>query len=113
MEAGTHSPWVSRYLEGLGWEVIVSNPRKVRAIYQHERKSDQRDALMLARIGRMDRALLYPVRHGSEEAQQDLLIGQDKGQTVPRDTRFTRVWVKQQGRWWLVANHYSSRITQQ
>src|SRR5438094_5147181 len=73
MEAGCHSPWVSRYLEGLGWEVIVSNPRKVRAIYQHERKSDRRDALMLARIGRMDRALLYPVRHGSEEAQQDLL----------------------------------------
>src|SRR5881409_2646533 len=73
MEAGAHSPWVSRYLEGLGWEVIVSNPRKVRAIYQQERKSDQRDALMLARIGRMDRALLYPVRHGSEQAQQDLL----------------------------------------
>jgi transposase len=73
MEAGAHSPWVSRYLEGLGWQVIVSNPRKVRAIYQHERKSDQRDALMLARIGRMDRALLYPIRHGSEEAQQDLL----------------------------------------
>jgi transposase len=73
MEAGTHSPWISRYLEGLGFEVIVSNPRKVRAIYQHERKSDQRDALMLARIGRMDRALLYPVRHCSEEAQQDLL----------------------------------------
>jgi len=73
MEAGAHSPWVSRYLEGLDWQVIVSNPRKVRAIYQHERKSDRRDALMLARIGRMDRALLYPVRHGSEEAQQDLL----------------------------------------
>ena len=73
MEAGAHSPWISRSLEGLGWEVIVSNPRKVRAIYQHEGKSDRRDALMLARIGRMDRALLYPVRHGSEEAQQDLL----------------------------------------
>ena len=43
MEAGAHSPWISRYLERLGWEVIVSNPRKVRAIYQHERKSDQRD----------------------------------------------------------------------
>jgi transposase len=40
MEAGAHSPWISRYLEGLGWQVIVSNPRKVRAIYQHERKSD-------------------------------------------------------------------------
>jgi transposase len=73
MEAGCHSPWVSRYLEGLGCEVIVSNPRKVRAIYQHERKSDRRDALMLARIARMEPALLYPVEHGSEEAQQDLL----------------------------------------
>ena len=39
------------------------------------------------------------------------MIGQDKGQTVPRDTRFNRVWVKQQGRWRLVANHYSSQTT--
>ena len=38
------------------------------------------------------------------------MIGQDKGKTVLRDTRFTKVWVKQQGRWRLVANHYSSRI---
>src|SRR6266516_58925 len=73
MEAGCHSPWVSRHFEQAGCEVIVSNPRKTRAIYQHERKSDQRDALMLARIGRMDLALLYPVRHGTAEAQQDLL----------------------------------------
>ena len=35
--------------------------------------------------------------------------GQDKGKTVPRNTRFTRVWVKQQGFWRLVANHYSVR----
>ena len=73
MEAGCHSPWVSRHLEQAGCEVIVSNPRKTRAIYQHERKSDRRDALMLARIARMEPPLLYPVRHGSEEAQQDLL----------------------------------------
>jgi uncharacterized protein (TIGR02246 family) len=39
--------------------------------------------------------------------------GQDKGKAVPRDTRFTRVWIKQQGRWRLVANHYSSRNPQQ
>ena len=39
------------------------------------------------------------------------MVGQDKGQAVPRDTRFTRVWVKQQGRWRLVANHYSSKTT--
>ena len=73
MEAGCHSQWISRHLEGAGCEVVVSNPRKTRAIYQHERKSDRRDALMLARIARMEPALLYPVQHGSEEAQQDLL----------------------------------------
>src|SRR5437764_1416872 len=40
------------------------------------------------------------------------MVGQDKGKAVPRDTRFTRVWVKQQGRWRLVANHYSVRVAQ-
>jgi uncharacterized protein (TIGR02246 family) len=40
------------------------------------------------------------------------MVGQDKGKAVPRDTRFTRVWVKQQGRWRLVANHYSLQVTQ-
>jgi transposase len=73
MEAGCHSPWISRHMERAGCEVIVSNPRKTRAIYQHERKSDRRDALMLARIARMEPALLYPVQHGSEQSQQDLL----------------------------------------
>jgi len=47
------------------------------------------------------------------ETGRSTMNGQDKGVAVPRDTRFTRVWVKQQGRWRLVANHYSSRITQQ
>ena len=35
--------------------------------------------------------------------------GQDNGKAVPRNTRFTRVWVKQQDHWRLVANHYSVR----
>jgi ketosteroid isomerase-like protein len=41
------------------------------------------------------------------------MIGQDKGNVVPQDTRFTRVWIKQQGRWRLVANHYSSHMSHQ
>jgi ketosteroid isomerase-like protein len=41
------------------------------------------------------------------------MSGQDKGKPIPRETRFTRVWVRQQGRWRLVANHYSLRISQQ
>ena len=40
------------------------------------------------------------------------MVGEDKGKAVPRDNRFTRVWVKQQGRWRLVANHYSLLVTQ-
>ncbi len=73
LEAGTHSPWISRHLEGLGCRALVANPRKVRAIYKNERKSDDRDAEQLARIARVDETLLYPVEHGTEQAQHDLL----------------------------------------
>ena len=33
IEAGTHSPWVSRLLEECGHEVLVANARKLRFIY--------------------------------------------------------------------------------
>ena len=46
------------------------------------------------------------------ETGRSTMIGQDKGKSVPRDNRFTRVWVKQQGHWRLVSNHYSLLITQ-
>jgi transposase len=73
MEVGMHSPWISRYFKNLGHRVLVANPRKVRAIYQNERKSDKRDAEMLARIARSDEKLLCPVEHVDEEMQRDLL----------------------------------------
>ena len=47
------------------------------------------------------------------ETGRSTMIGQDKNKVVPRDNRFTRVWVKQHGSWQLVANHYSLLITQQ
>jgi uncharacterized protein (TIGR02246 family) len=47
------------------------------------------------------------------ETGRSTMVGNDKGKTVPRDNRFTRVWVKQRGNWRLVANHYSSLNTQQ
>ena len=40
------------------------------------------------------------------------MVGQDKGKAVPRENRFTRVWVMTDGRWQLVANHYSPMPTQ-
>ena len=46
------------------------------------------------------------------ETGRSTMVGQDKGKAVPRDTRFTRVWVKRVGRWQLVANHYSTLSTQ-
>jgi ketosteroid isomerase-like protein len=46
------------------------------------------------------------------ETGRSTMIGQDKGKAVPRDNRFTRVWIKQGTRWRLVANHYSSLIAQ-
>jgi Ketosteroid isomerase homolog len=46
------------------------------------------------------------------ETGRSTMIGQDKGKAVPRDNRFTRVWVERQGRWQLVANHYSLLVAQ-
>lgn len=73
VEVGMQSPWISRHLQSLGHEVFVANARKVRAIYQNERKSDAVDARMLARIGRMDPSLLHPISHRSEVHQRHLL----------------------------------------
>ena len=41
------------------------------------------------------------------ETGRSTMVGQDRGKPVPRDNRFTRVWVMTAGRWQLVANHYS------
>jgi transposase len=72
IEAGTHSPWVSRLFTDAGLEVIVANPRKVRLIAQATRKNDRADAETLARLGRLDPKLLGPIRHRSAQAQADL-----------------------------------------
>ena len=74
IEAGTHSRWVSRILEELGHEVLVGNPRKLRMIWQSHEKSDDRDAEMLARIGRLDPQLLYPIHHRGQKTQADLAV---------------------------------------
>ena len=72
LEAGPHSPWVSRLLAELGHEVIVANPRQVRLIGQSHRKSESSDAEQLARLGRFDPELLAPIRHRGPEAHADL-----------------------------------------
>jgi len=72
METGTHSPWVSRLLTGLGHEVIVAHAQQVRLIVKSRRKDDRLDARTLARLARIDPELLSPVQHRSAEAQLHL-----------------------------------------
>ena len=73
-ETGTHSPWISRLLAELGHEVIVANARKVRLIGESRKKDDRLDAQTLARLARIDPALLCPVKHRSAQAQADLAM---------------------------------------
>ncbi len=57
LEVGTHSPWVSRLVERAGHEVIIANPRRVRLIAENDAKTDEVDAELLARLGRVDPGL--------------------------------------------------------
>jgi transposase len=74
IEAGTHSPWVSRVLEECGHEVLVANARKLRLIYANKRKTDEIDAENLARLARVDPKLLYPLKHRGQECQTHMAI---------------------------------------
>jgi transposase len=74
IEAGTHSPWISRLLERLGHEVLVANARKLRLIYAEGRKNDKLDAENLARLARLDPKLLAPLRYRSEASQAHLAL---------------------------------------
>jgi transposase len=74
IEVGTHSPWVSRWLEAKGHEGIVANARAVRSIAESDRKTDRNDAEQLARLGRADPKLLHPIRHRGEAAQRHRML---------------------------------------
>ena len=79
LEAGPRSPWLSRLVAGLGHEVIVANPRQVALIARSHRKTDRLDAEWLARLGRLDPVLLAPIRHRSEQSQQEIAVVHGRG----------------------------------
>lgn len=87
IEAGTHSPWVSRLLETQGHRVTVANPRKLKLISQNESKSDDNDPVLLARLGRADVKLLSPIQHRSAEAQADLAVPRARDGLVAARTK--------------------------
>ena len=74
LETGTHSPWVDELLRSLGHEVLVANTRKTRLIYSTEHKTDRKGAELLARLGRANPKLLYPIHHRGEQTRKDLEV---------------------------------------
>jgi transposase len=82
LECGTHSPWVSRLLTGLGHQAIVANARKIRAITGSESKNDRNDAEKLARFAAHDPKLLSPLQHRSRQRQVDLNLIHERSTLV-------------------------------
>ncbi len=87
IEAGTHSPWVNALLRELGHEVLVANPRKVRAIYNNDKKCDRVDAEQLARFARVDPKLLSPITHRGMAKRADLAILRSRSALVDSRTQ--------------------------
>lgn len=81
LEVGTHSPWVSRELTALGHAVVVANPSAMFS-GRRRRRNDRLDAAFLARQGRADRTLLYPIQHRTLLAQQHLEVLRARDQLV-------------------------------
>lgn len=82
MEAGTHSPWVSRQVKALGHEPVVSNPSKVYGRRRRKKRNDRTDAEYLGRQGRADVTLLHPIQHRSAKAQEHLELIRARDQLV-------------------------------
>ena len=74
-------------MKEFGHHVIVANPRKVRLIYQNDRKSDKVDAEYLARIARVDEKLLSPIQHRGASAQADLAVIRARDELVQARTQ--------------------------
>lgn len=87
IESGTHSRWVEALIEKAGQEAIVANPRKVRLISHSSNKGDRKDGEMLARLGRLDPELLFPVTHRSETVQRDRTLLKARDQLVRSRTQ--------------------------
>ena len=71
----------------LGHEVLVANPRKLRAIYDNDKKCDRVDAEKLARFARMDPKLLSPITHRGMATRADLAILRSRSALVDSRTQ--------------------------
>jgi transposase len=87
LEAGTHSPWMSRQIAELGHEVVVANPSELYGKRRRKKRNDRTDAEFLARQGRADVALLHPIQHRGAKAQEHLALIRARDQLVRARTK--------------------------
>lgn len=102
LEVGTHSPWISPLLEGLGHIVYVANPRKIGGgKKRRRRKNDRLDAEALVRQVKSDPRMLYPIQHRGEKARRALVLLRTRHAMVCARTKLictVRGLVKSDGR---------------
>jgi len=92
LEAGAQCAWVTEALQDLGFEVVVANPRKLKAISTNTRKNDRNDAEMLARLVAVDRSLLSPVTLRDPAQQRALnLLGTRHALVEQRTAAINRI----------------------
>jgi len=78
----THSARVGQILTSWSHEVLVANPRRLRVVYEKDRKSDRVDAEWLARVARLDARLLAPVPLRSADVRAALAVLQSRDALV-------------------------------
>ena len=100
LETGTHSNWIADELSSLHHEVVVAHARKLRAIYQSDRKDDRTDAQMLARLARADPTLLSPIHPRTASVRHDLDLLRSRAALVEARTKLVnhaRAWRSPRG----------------
>lgn len=74
IETGGQSAWVKELVEELGHQAVVANARELEAVTGRSHRSDGHDARQLARLARVDCALLNPVTLRDSTQQADLFV---------------------------------------
>lgn len=89
-EVGSQSRWVQPLARKAGVEAIAADPRQLRLITQSNKKTDRRDAYVLARSGQGIPELLCPVEHRSEQVHADLSLMRSRELLVQQRTRLVQ-----------------------
>jgi transposase len=99
LETGTHALWIARLVEVAGHEALVADARQIKLIAEGKRKSDRRDAELLARLGSTEGLLVRVVVRGETVQQHRTQLSLREGLVASRTSLVNGVRgaVKSQG----------------